>query len=138
MKLLTKVHLLYCSCYVKQQYVDDDDNEPLSLCVNASRSKIARVVDDRWVPPASRIAAEEAGISRSGSAAGSQPFLCDASPVVQHSWWCDWAPDGLPTKPVSLFCSPWKLSPSAFHLYAKEKRKLFHMWEENVIAVGRR
>lgn len=51
MKLLTKVHLLYCSRYVKQQYVDDDDNESLSLHINTSRSKIARVVNDCWVPP---------------------------------------------------------------------------------------
>lgn len=51
MKLLTKVHLLYCSCYVKQQYVDDNDNESLSLCVNTSCFKIAPVVNDCSVPP---------------------------------------------------------------------------------------
>lgn len=59
MKLLTKVHLLYCSCYVKQQYVDDDDNESLSLCVNTSRSKIPPVVNDCSVPPSWRMAVEE-------------------------------------------------------------------------------
>lgn len=98
MKLLTKVHLLYCSCYVKQQYVDDDDNESLSLCVNTSRSKIVLVVNDCFVPPSWRMAVGEGKILFSGSTTGSQPFPCDASLFVQYWWWWDWAPDGLQSR----------------------------------------
>lgn len=72
MKLLTKVHLLYCSCYVKQQYGDDDDNESFSSCVNISCSKI---VNACLGPPGEGIAVERAEILFSGGATGSQPVL---------------------------------------------------------------
>lgn len=75
MKLLTKVHLLYCSCYVKQQYGDDNDNESSSLCVNTSCSKIAPIVNGCLEPPGEGIAVERAEILFLGGATGSQPVL---------------------------------------------------------------
>lgn len=58
MKLLTKVHLLYYSCYVKQHYVDDNDYESLFLHVNTTCSKIALVANECLVPWGCRITAE--------------------------------------------------------------------------------
>lgn len=72
MKLLIKVHLLCCSCYVKQQYGDGDDNECSSLCVNTNCSKI---VNGCLGPPAEGIAVEWEEILFSGGATGCQPVL---------------------------------------------------------------
>lgn len=79
MKLLTKVHLLYCGCYVKQQYGDEDDNESSSLRVNTSCFKIAPIVDGCLGPPEEGIAVEQAEILFLG---GSSPFSCRAMLVA--------------------------------------------------------
>lgn len=105
MKLLTKVHLLYCSCYVKQHYVDDNDNESLSLHVNTSCSKIALVVNECLVPQGCRVTAEQAKILFAGSATRSWSFLYAAAPVVQYLWQQTWAADGLWKELMSLLCS---------------------------------
>lgn len=110
MKLLTKVHLLYCSCYVKQQYIDDNDNESLSLHVNTSRSKIALVVNECLVPQGCRVSVEQVQILFAGSATGSWSSFYAAAPVVQYLWQQTWAANGLGKELTRLLCSQHELS----------------------------